>query len=76
MKSKEEIIHDMCMTYRHDYGLRKKSTDPSWTAGMTEEDAKMLYKTMEQIYTNNIEPMLSHYNKLLSEKNNAPKQSK
>lgn len=76
MKSKEEIIHDMCMTYRHDYGLRKKSTDPSWTAGMTEEDAKMLYKTMEQIYTNNIEPMLSHYTKLLSEKNNAHKQSK
>jgi hypothetical protein len=76
MKSKEEIIHDMCMTYRHDYGLRKKPNEPSWTSGMTEEDAKMLYKTMEQIYTNNIEPMLSHYNKLLSETNNAPKQSK
>lgn len=76
IKSKEEIIHDMCMTYRHDYGLRKKSTDPTWTAGMTEEDAKMLYKTMEQIYTNDIQPLLNHYNKLLSEKNNAPKQSK
>lgn len=76
MKSKEEIIHDMCMTYRHDYGLRKEPTEPTWTSGMTEQDAKMLYKTMEQIYTNNIEPMLSHYNKLLSETNNAPKQSK
>lgn len=53
---KEQIIHDMCMTYRHDYGLRKLPDEPSWTAGMTEEDAKMLYKTMEQIYTNSIEP--------------------
>lgn len=71
MKTKEEIIHDMCLTYRHDYGLRKLDTDPPWTAGMTEQDAKMLYKTMEQIYTNDIEPIFEHYKKL--EKENAPK---
>lgn len=58
MKSKEEIIYDMCMTYRHDYGLRKLPSDPPWTAGMTEEDAKSLYKVMEQIYNNDIAPML------------------
>ena len=52
MKSKEEIIHSMALTYRHDYGLRKDPNEPPWTAGMTEEDAKMLYKTMESIYTN------------------------
>lgn len=58
MKTPEEIIHSMCMTYRHDYGLRKEKGDPSWTSGMTEQDAKMLYKTMEQIYNNDIEPIL------------------
>lgn len=72
MKNKEEIIHDMCMTYRHDYGLRKPEGDPSWTSGMTEQDAKMLYKTMEQIYTNNIEPIIDHYKGV----ENAPKPSK
>ena len=61
MKSKEQIIHDMCMTYRHDYGLRKTDNDPTWTSGMTEQDAKMLYKTMEQIYNNDIEPIIEHY---------------
>lgn len=61
---KEEIIHDMCMSYRHDYGLRKDPGEPSWTSGMTEEDARMLYKTMEQIYTNNIEPLLKEFNDL------------
>jgi hypothetical protein len=61
MKTKEEIIHDMCMTYRHDYGLRKGPDEPNWTSGMTEEDAKMLYKTMEQIYNNDIEPIIEHY---------------
>ena len=58
MKNKEQIINDMCMTYRHDYGLRKFPGEPNWTAGMTEQDAKMLYKTMEQIYNNDIEPLL------------------
>jgi hypothetical protein len=62
--TKEQIIYDMCMTYRHDYGLRKQPDEPSWTAGMTEEDAKMLYKTMEQIYTNTIEPLLKEFNDL------------
>jgi hypothetical protein len=58
MKTKEEIIHSMCMTYRHDYGLRKTDNEPNWTSGMTEQDAKMLYKVMEQIYNNNIEPII------------------
>lgn len=62
--NKEEIIHDMCMTYRHDYGLRKGDNDPPWTSGMTEDDARMLYKTMEQIYNNNIEPLLQEFNDL------------
>jgi hypothetical protein len=56
MKTKEEIITSMCYTYRHDYGLRKDSGEPSWTSGMTEQDAIMLYKTMEQLYNNDIEP--------------------
>lgn len=67
-QNKNAIIHSMCLTYRHDYGLRKVEGDPPWTAGMTEEDAKMLYKTMEQIYNNDIEPFM--------ELKNASKQSK
>ena len=51
----------MCYTYRHDYGLRKEQGEPSWTSGMTTKDAEMLYKTMEQIYNNNIEPIIEHY---------------
>jgi hypothetical protein len=75
MRTKEEIIHEMCMTYRHDYGLRKELTDPPWTSGMYEQDAKMLYKTMESIYNNDIEPIIDHYkgieNALKSSKRNS-----
>ena len=55
----------MCLTYRHDYGLRKEDNDPPWTAGMTEEDAKMLYKVMEQIYNNDIEPLVQEAKDLI-----------
>lgn len=64
MNSKEEIIHNMCLTYRHDYGLRKDPNGPPWLAGMTEEEAKSLYKVMEQIYTNDIEPMIKELHEL------------
>jgi hypothetical protein len=58
MKSKEEIITDMCYTYRHDYGLDKDPHSPSWCAGMTPEERRGLYNTMSNIYENNIEPLL------------------
>lgn len=74
MKTKEQIITSMCYTYRHDYGLRKENSEPNWTSGMTAKDAEMLYKTMEQIYNNNIEPIIEHYTKLEG-KNNASKQN-
>ena len=64
MKSKEEIITDMCYTYRHDYGLDKDPNDPSWVAGMTFDERKGLYNTMKQIYENNIEPMVNQYKDL------------
>lgn len=56
MKSKHEIITNMCYTYRHDYGLNRSIDDPPWVAGMTEKEREGLYKTMEQIYNNCIEP--------------------
>jgi hypothetical protein len=64
MKSKKEIITDMCYTYRSDYGLDKDPDDPSWVAGMTPDERKGLYNTMKQIYENNIEPMVNQYKDL------------
>ena len=58
MKTREEFITDMCLTYRHDYGLIKEPGDPSWTSGMTIEDRKKLWLVMSQIYDNNIEPLM------------------
>ena len=56
MKTREEIITDMCMSYRHDYGLNRNPEDPPWVAGMTPEERKGLWNTMAQIYDNNIAP--------------------
>lgn len=56
----------MCYTYRHDFGLKRDPSDPSWVAGMTEQEKEMLYKTMEQIYDNDIAPVIKHYEELCS----------
>lgn len=64
MKNKEEVIYDMCMTYRHDYGLDKLPTDPPWVAGMTKEEREGLYRTMEQLYEHHIAPIMYHYQAL------------
>ena len=62
MKSKEQIITDMCYTYRQDYGLDKDPNSPSWCAGMTPEERKGLYNTMAQIYDNDILPVMETKN--------------
>lgn len=54
--TREQIITSMCYTYRHDYGLDRKETDPSWVAGMTPTERQSLWNTMAQIFDNDIEP--------------------
>jgi hypothetical protein len=64
MKTREEIITDMCYTYRHDYGLDKDPNDPPWTAGMTPDERNGLYLTMSQIYEHSIKPFVEQYKDL------------
>ena len=66
MKNRDAIIHDMCLTYRHDYDLIKPEGDPTnlgyaLLAGITPEEQLALYRQMEQIYDNNIAPVLIEY---------------
>lgn len=67
MNTKEEIITGMCYTWRHDYGLNKRSDDTfisSITAGMTDSERQSLYKQMEQLYTHHIQPLVGEINQL------------
>ena len=64
MKSKEEIITEMCHTYRNDYGLDRDPNGPSWVAGMTQEEREGLYRTMSQLYEHHIQPLVEYYDKL------------
>jgi len=50
------IITNMCYTYQHDYGLLK------------EEKQKAIFKTMEQIFINDIKPKIKELYKEGSKK--------
>ncbi len=46
MKTREEIIHSMCVMYREDYEVPKLATDPPWVRGMTALEAAQAATTI------------------------------
>jgi len=60
--NREQIINNMCMTFRHDYGLRISEDDRMYTlmSGMTEREAQELFNTMAQIFDNDIAPLIQN----------------
>jgi len=61
MKTRDDIIHSMCMTARHDYGLDRNAGELGpypFPAGMTDQEKKSLYRQMAQIFDNDIAPYM------------------
>lgn len=61
MKTRDQIISDMCYTCRHDYGLVKYPdpggyTFPGLSSGMTDNERKVLWNDMAQLFDNCIAP--------------------
>jgi len=57
-KQKKDIIFDMCMTYRHDFGLlltdKEKELFP-FAGGLIKQEQERIYNDMKQIFENCIE---------------------
>lgn len=58
MTTREEIIENMCMTWRHDYNLVVDRHDHPFSAGMTEDERSFLRHQMAQIFDNDIAPYM------------------
>jgi hypothetical protein len=58
--NREEIINNMCHTFRHDYGLEISEDDRMYTlmSGMTKRERESLYRDMAQIFDHDIYPHL------------------
>jgi hypothetical protein len=59
MKTREEIIDSMCMTWRHDYNLVVERHEHPFNAGMTVDERVFLYNQMAQIFDNDIAPYVN-----------------
>ena len=57
LKTREEIITSMCLTYRHDYGLTKEP-GLMFTAGVTDKEREAIYRMMSQLFDNDILPYM------------------
>lgn len=58
--TREEIINNMCLTYRHDYGITISEDDKMYTlnSGVTELERKGIWNTMAQVFDNDIAPYM------------------
>ena len=62
MKTRDQIITNMCHTWRHDFGITKDwpNNEASYTSiltsGMTKEERESLWRQMAQIFDNDIAP--------------------
>jgi hypothetical protein len=58
--NREQIINNMCMTFRHDYGLEISEDEKMYTldTGMTKREREALYCDMAQIFDNDIAPYM------------------
>jgi hypothetical protein len=53
---RENIITNMCYTYRHDYGLNKLDALDVLSPGTTEQERQIIWNMMAQIFDNDILP--------------------
>ncbi len=62
--NKDQIINNMCMTFRHDYGLEISEDDKMYTlsSGMTKAEREALFRDMKQIFDNDILPIFEKHN--------------
>ena len=62
METREQIITNMCYTWRHDYGITKDwpNDESSYvsilTSGMIKAERESLWRQMAQIFDNDIAP--------------------
>ena len=67
MKTKEQIVSEMCFTMRHDYGLNKTASDCVIKAGMTDKEREFLRSEMSQLYDHHIAPLVKELKKISKE---------
>lgn len=69
MKTREQIVTSMCYTWRHDYGLDCQEHDGPGgliSVGLTNEQRKMLWNQMAQIFDRDIAPYMEFKNDIQS----------
>ena len=69
MRTREQVISNMCLTYRHDYRLTISEDDKMYTlnSGVTETERKAIWTTMAQIFDNDIAPYMDFKNEVQKE---------
>ena len=60
MKTREDVITSMCLTYNHAYFLPTKDNDNTdlFNCALTQSEKDFLWRQMAQLFDNDIEPFM------------------
>ena len=63
---REQLITNMCLTFRHDYGLVISEDERMYSlnSGMTELERQGLFNTMSQVFDHHFATSLEEYRKV------------
>lgn len=61
MKNRDEIITGMCLTWDHAFLAPRQEIFPGHVFGLTDEEKLRLYNKMEQVFDNDIQPLLDDH---------------
>jgi hypothetical protein len=64
--TKEKIVNGMCQTWRHDFGLEKR-THAFGSSGMTDDERAFLTREMAQLYEHHVAPYVAEAARLEAE---------
>lgn len=65
MKSRDEIITSMCLTWDHSYLAPEQEIFTNIKFGLSKEEKQALRNNMSQIFDNDIQPLLDDYQKII-----------
>lgn len=56
--TREEVVRQMCLSYRPDFDIEKAETDPPWIHGMTAREREGLLRTMTALYDEHLAKLM------------------
>ena len=65
MKTREEFINSMCLTWDHSFLAPRQEVFEGFTFGLTDEQKQHIWNNMSQVYDNDVAPFINQHKSII-----------